>query len=655
MSRRRIAIVSSCAPPKAGQPVTGGGLRTLQLLETVRATGHVPSLLVERPADPKGFAREELAARLAKLRPSAVILEQWGLGAALGDFDKPVVIDLHGSLLLENVYRRGDIDLALDAGAKLAALARADLLLVPSSAQLSWFASWATLAGLDPRELPLRLLPLALPGTPTKRKAKKPALRLVYGGARWPWIDSSVGLMTAAGVAAANPDTTLDVFLYEPPRHGLGFDEELGTWDEVEADLAGMADQGITLHRDTGHARFTKFLRTEATVALDVWAPNPERLLAATTRSVESLHAGLPVITVPEASWAPALTASGAGWAPEPDGLADLLASLAENGADIAKASRAATKLAAGRHSLEGAGGALSDWLASPAKAVRSTPLLDQLTAIERDHNARAVAALEADHRSLIDQQVDAHQVEIEGLKAKGAADIEALTATHGATVERITDAHRLENASILTDAQRRTREQLEHWQGELDRLRTSLEGELKAQAERHAQELAAALDRQHAERTDERGEAKADRESERDRHRAELQALAERHDQERAAHLAELEARDARHQAAITAAAKDHKQEMEAAAARRDAEAARLLEERKAEVAVRATEHKRQMEAAAANRDAETAKLLEERKAEVAVMATEHKRQMEAAAANRDAETAKLLEERKAEVAVMA
>ena len=580
MSRRRIAIVSSCAPPQAGQPVTGGGLRTLQLVESVRAAGHVPSLLVERGADPQGFDRAELPERLAKLRPSVVILEQWALASAIGDFDKPVAIDLHGSLLLENVYRRGDVDLMLDAGAKLAALARADLLLVPSPAQLSWFASWATLAGLDPRDLPLRLLPLALPGAPTKRTAKAPPLRLVYGGARWPWIDSRDALIAAADAVAGIEGATLDVFAYDPPRHGLDFDDELGTWGEVDAALGGREADGITLRGGTSHAAFSKFLRTEATVALDCWVPNPERLLAATTRTVESLHAGLPVITVPEASWAPALVAAGAGWTSDRDGLAALLKKLGRSGKAIAKASEAAVRLAGSTHSIEGAGAALTDWLERPSRAVRATPLLDRLIVLEREHNAIGVTALEEDHRRLIDAQIAAHQVELQDLKRQAAADIEAVSANHAAMVRTITDGHREENAKILTDSQRQSREQLAHWQGELERLRTALEGELRRQAERHALELKEAIGQQGSERADER-----------DRHRAELEKQQARFEADREHHRQELEDREAKHRAAVETIVREHAANAQETRAARDGEATALVEAHRAQIAAHQVE----------------------------------------------------------------
>ena len=212
--RRKIALITSCAPPTRGAPVTGGGLRTLQLLQTLEGAGHSVTLMIEKAALSKGakkswknnsFVAEDLEQSLASLRPDVVVSEQWALLSHLGDWDGPTVVDLHGSLMLENTYRRGRSELMMDAGAKVAALRRVDLMLVPAPVQLHHFASWATLAGFDPRELPLRLLPLAVEGTPAPRKhGRSPVLKLVYGGARWPWINSSEALSTAADFVAGH-------------------------------------------------------------------------------------------------------------------------------------------------------------------------------------------------------------------------------------------------------------------------------------------------------------------------------------------------------------------------------------------------------------------------------------------------------------------
>jgi len=455
MTKRRVALISSCAPPLPGSPATGGGLRTEQLLETLRGAGHSVRLFVEAEALPAkapkalrehSFTADSLEAQVRAFRPSIVVVEQWALVDRLGDLDKPLVIDLHGSLLLENVYRRGDLNLVMDAGTKIQALARADLLLVPASVQEHHFAAWATLAGFDPRELPIAVMPLAMAAPPIARTKKRPALRLVYGGARWPWIDSLDDLRTAADTVAAIEGARLDVFTYEPPRHGLPFEEDLGTWPEVDRILSGREAQGIRLHEATEHAHWQRFLLDEATVALDRWSLNPERMLAATTRSIEFLWAGLPVITVTGAAWAETLLASGAGWAlPAGDGeaLSALISELGAKPATLARASAAATSLVSQHHGLADAGRPLLEFCTSRQRPPRSrATLVEALVAVRESHLAEELRSLAAGHKDEHHELVAANRVELKLERGRHSKEVTALTAAHSEQVAALTAAH---------------------------------------------------------------------------------------------------------------------------------------------------------------------------------------------------------------------
>jgi hypothetical protein len=591
--RRRVALVSSCCPPLPGRPVTGGGLRTAQLLETLRAGGHSVVLFVERDALPaevpegvQAFDADGLADALKGARASVIVLEQWALAAHLGSIDKPLVIDLHGSLLLENVYRRGELDLVLDAGAKLEALHRADLLLCPAPAQLHHFASWATLAGFDPRELPLALLPLAMPGAPSRRRAKKPALRIVYGGARWPWIDSCAALSATAAAVADLAGATLDVFTYEPPRHGLAMEEDLGTWADVDAALPGRP--GVTHHGGVGQDAYAEFLRGTATVALDVWAPNAERLLAATTRTGEFLHAGLPVITVAGSAWAEELVATGAGWALPPgddDALATLLADLAGDPTRIAAASRAATELMAGPHSLERAGAALCAFVASPHRPTRSpSTLVGSVVAIRQTHLDETLRSERAAHEDEHRRLVAAHRSEVAALRATHGEEIEELSHRHAGVAEQLRAAHR----------------------ADVDRLSVEARAAASAQAEDHAAQTSAL----------------------RAAHRAEVEALT-------AEHRAALEATVAEHRAQADALAASFREQMAAATAERKAEVHEVLTHARAEAREAEERHRAAVaEAVAGQRMAlEDGRAAIERSAgELEAAVEEHRGQMEAA-----------------------
>jgi len=602
--KRRVALISSCAPPLPGRPVTGGGLRTVQLLETLRSAGHSVRLFVEAEALPKkapeallehSFTATSLQEQVRAFRPSLVVVEQWALVALLGDLDKALVIDLHGSLLLENVYRRGDTDLTLDAGAKIKALARADLLLVPAPVQAHHFSSWATLAGFDPRELPIAQMPLAMDRAPAPRRAKKPALKLVYGGARWPWIDSLDALVCAAEAVAKIETASLDVFTYEPPRHGLAFEEDLGTWPEVSAALSGREEDGIYLHDGVEHARWQSFLRDEATVALDLWQPNPERMLAATTRSVEFLWAGLPVITVRGAAWAEALLASGAGWAlpaGDPAALTSLVERLAAKPAEIRAASTAATELIRTQHSLERAGQALLQFCIAPKRPPRSeATLIESLLAVREAHLEETLRSLQRAHES-------EHERLIAGQRGEQAED----RGLHKAEIDALSEAHRLQVDKLV-----------EGQQGEQAEDRGLHKAEIDALSEAHRQQVDELVANQRTELQDERK-----------RHREETRRMTSEHGAEvkelvRAA-AAELHEQGKTNSTALLARDERAREELEQVVAARHAEIEELSQT-----------HRQQIERLAEERQDEVQKLVGRGRAELEQADERHRAEMHA------------------------
>ena len=465
--RRKVLILSSCAPPAADRPATGGGLRTAQLVETARQAGLQVVLLVEAAgfpgADHDGvdgvFDAAQLPEALATFRPDVVITEQWALLAALGSWPGPVACDLHGSLLLENLFRRGGLDAVMDAEAKIAALRRADRFFVPAEAQLHHFASWLTLAGFDPRQLPIDLLPLAAPSPREGARPSVHGLHLVYGGARWPWIDSKDALLAAAAavgeVLERGIDARLDVFTYDPPRHGLPVEDNLGTWEELDRALQGRP--GVRLHGAVGHGAWLAQLDEVAHLALDLWTPNPERLLAATTRTVETLARGVPVVTVEGAAWAPALLSSGAGFTVPPGdsgALRALLLSLADDPERLDRASIAARALAADHHTVAAAGDSLRRWLLAPSRAIRANrSLVEGLLDVKQGHLDEALRSTLRAHRAEHEAIVAAHGAEVQALRQSHGVEVDGLGTRHRADVEAILESLSALGIAVALDA----------------------------------------------------------------------------------------------------------------------------------------------------------------------------------------------------------
>ncbi len=644
--KRRVAIASSCCPPLPGRPVTGGGLRTAQLVATLEAAGHAVVLFVERAALPedaptsiRAFDVEDLKGQIEAARPSVVVVEQWALLAHLDGLKKPLVVDLHGSLLLENVYRRGEPDLVLDAGTKLTSLHRADLLLTPAPAQLHHFASWATLAGFDPRELPLDLLPLALPGEPQPRKAKKPPLRLVYGGARWPWIDSLAALNAAAAAVQDIDGATLDVFTYDPPRHGLPLEEDLGTWAEVDAALADR--ERVTHHHGVGQDEYAAFLRDRATVALDLWSPNPERLLAATTRSGEFLHAGLPVITVAGSAWAEELASTGAGWALPPDddaALVDLLSALAKSPPRVAAASRAATALMAGPHSLEEAGRALIAFVAAPHRPPRSeATLVDAIVAVRQAHLDETLRSERAAHEDEHARLVFAHRAEVSQLRAAHRLEVDDLSRRHADVADQLRSAHRADVDRLTAESRASSEAQAARHDAEVESLRDDHKAEIQALSDDHRTALDAIV-------AEHREQADALASSYRDQMAA---ATAERKDEVVrivARAQQDLDEVEARHRAELTEVVAGHRNALE------DAHTA--VERSASELEAAVEEHRRQMAATVEEHQVQMATTVEAHQVQMATASAEHRAEVEAGAERERAEAQARTEHHRNELA---
>ncbi len=684
--KRRVAVISSCAPPGPNSPVTGGGLRTDQLVQTLRAAGHSVRLFVERDAlgdqAPKilrdhCFDSNSLAGQVRSFRPSILVVEQWALVPLLAEINKPIVVDLHGSLLLENVYRRGDIDLTLDAGSKIQALARADLLLVPAEVQRHHFASWATLAGFDPRELPIALLPLAMPTPPQARKTKKPKLRLVYGGARWPWIDSSSALLTAAEVVASTPEAHLDVFTFAPPRHGLNFEEDLGTWPQVLEQLSGRESERITLHESEPHSDWQRFLREEATVALDLWEPNPERMLAATTRSVEFLWAGLGMVTVTGAAWSEAIARTGAGWTLTPgdqEGLQALLLELASKPPKIAAASQAATNLILEEHQLAQAGRALLRFCETPTRPSRAaSTLTESLVKVREEQLAEELRSLqqahEEEHRELIqshrsEQREDRarHKGEVDALSEQHRQETDSLVAQHRREsdedrerhhneVEQLTAEHREEVSSLVRDNQNEIARLEAQHQDKVRELVKESEAQFKRIA-KHANEEAKAAAREH----------RATMTAATKEHRAAMSTATKEHRKESKELVTQWRTRLKGLEDQLTAQERLRASQLQQRAEQHQAELQAIVTENRTQISALTEEHDQQFKnqaqqhtAALADRDKRAREELEQavqaHREQVEVLVTENRNQIENLSAERQAEVQRLVGQSRAEL----
>ena len=227
--RRRVLVITRNMIPVPGLSVMGGGLRAWSLGEALRRCGHDVVYSVPRSLLPEGecdetlrrlaFEVDDLNSIILKAEPDVVLVEQWDILTYMPRISLPLVVDLHGSLMLENAFRQHR-SLVSNAAAKIKALNKVDLVVCPSRRQQAYFMAWMMMTGVDPRQIPVEVVPLSLPLDPLPREAAMEGeLQLIYGGNLWPWIDSRLALRTATHVLEQKGAGTLSLFVAAPNSH----------------------------------------------------------------------------------------------------------------------------------------------------------------------------------------------------------------------------------------------------------------------------------------------------------------------------------------------------------------------------------------------------------------------------------------------------
>ncbi|MEC7242429.1 MAG: hypothetical protein VXW32_14435, partial [Myxococcota bacterium] len=138
---------------------------------------------------------------------------------------------------------------------------------------------------------------------------------------------------------------------------------------------------------------WTKLLEaySKATAAIDVMAPNAERELALSFRHVDYLGCGLPIITGPTHTLAPALNESGAGWVVEGDNLEEALLTALNDPTWVEETGKNARQLATERFNRNRCEAPLLNWVSEARVREKKTELLP-----ERADLAATVAELQA-------------------------------------------------------------------------------------------------------------------------------------------------------------------------------------------------------------------------------------------------------------------
>lgn len=378
----RIVVVSGDILPFPGNPTTGAGLRAWGLAKGLESRGHEVIMGMPRSSVGKNvnapdrpnmflYQPQNLTARIRSQRPEIVVLQHWRLADMLPEtLEIPLVIDFHGPLLLEVLFQEHP---ALNhlKHEKIEALHKADFFTCAGEKQRLYFEAWLLMAGVDIRENVIQSVPVSLsPDLPGHESQGE--LTFVYGGLFLPWQDPVAGLNTLVAHIEKRQTGVLKFFGGKHPVVSMptkGFEElrrALQRNPRVQIQSMIPRDELIRIY-------------CRSHVALDLMQRNAERELAFTTRTVEYLWCGLPVIYNNYAELAEYIQQYQAGWCidpADPEALPGVLDQIFENPDDVAERSRNAQRLVQDHLTWDRSIEPLDQFCRNPFKRSKNTPSL---------------------------------------------------------------------------------------------------------------------------------------------------------------------------------------------------------------------------------------------------------------------------------------
>jgi glycosyltransferase involved in cell wall biosynthesis len=411
LNEKNILIVTCQGLPHSAYPSTGGGLRSLMLGKALKACGHKVNYSL--PKSCTVTAMESFADSMCdshsvdniheivdKCHADVVLFCNWGLAAQAPELDVPVIVDINGSLVLENHHRRHSVFID-DAFTKIKALERADLVIAGSCAQKHYLISWGLLAGMNPDAFPIEVVPFSLsPDLPIPSPPSDPVA--VMAGYQWPWLDGEAAVKIVSDEMAALNKGHLMIYSDLPLYHDVIHGEDSGL--DATGNLCGQNLPRSSLHDPIPFEQLISVL-SQSSFAVDVWKDNLERELAFPSRTVAYLWSGLPVITSAKSSLAEFIESYNAGWIindNETRQLSDLVRSLLLNPEKAMEYGANAQKLVRDHLTWDTTIAPISKFCNSPFKRHRRSPLLHSFDRLRDESNRLSIQMSDLRHTTSI-------------------------------------------------------------------------------------------------------------------------------------------------------------------------------------------------------------------------------------------------------------
>ena len=325
----RVLLFCVDIPPMKNVPVSGGGMRAWTISEALTSSGFdvIVSLPVfqylskkyweqippELKANAWDWGEQDKITR--RVDPDVILYSSnWGVLDLNRTSEVPAVIDLHGPTLLEFYFGHGQKITGEELRLKMKKLSSGDFYVFLSRRQRFYFTSWLLSTGIVLRKDQYGIVPFCvsptLPELNNESKSTDPVF--LFAGGFYPWHDPRVGIRIVTETLHRLKRGKLLMFT---ESHRLN-PSDMMSFDELRRDVSG--DGRVELRGLVPHDTLLKEYR-KAHVALDLMKWNLERELAFTTRTVEYLSYGLPVIYNNYAELSGYIEKYKAGWCVDPE------------------------------------------------------------------------------------------------------------------------------------------------------------------------------------------------------------------------------------------------------------------------------------------------------------------------------------------------
>ncbi|MBU1626430.1 hypothetical protein KKB18_03600, partial [bacterium] len=296
---KKIILFSTELLPMGNIPATGWGVRGKGILESLKVCGFelyyspLKSSIKSKddlPVEVKelAFDRRNIDGIIKDISPDVVIFCPWPAANELDKTDVPVVIDLGGPIILENLHIP-EWDIIHPLESKVEALSKGDFFTFGNKRQKYYFYLWLILSGVNLTDQCFGIVPITMPPELPEHLSEC-FDRFVTGGVFYPWqnpfpaINAVIKGMEDAGAGR------LKIYRGKHP-----------TWDAFPGIFKDPADYIIesNMVEYANIVPYDKLLEDYKNqgVAIDLYEENFERELAAPNRTITYLWCGIPVIT----------------------------------------------------------------------------------------------------------------------------------------------------------------------------------------------------------------------------------------------------------------------------------------------------------------------------------------------------------------------